>query len=62
MNKKALFVGAIFLTVAITIIIHEDSELVTPPNAGRSSRGALDVIGPAWLRSLFAINRSYLAS
>jgi len=43
-------------------VVNEDSEPVAPANAGRSSRGALDVIGPVWLRSLFAINRSYLAS
>ena len=33
-------------------MVNEESEPVAPANTGRSSRGALDVIGPAWLRSL----------
>jgi len=41
-------------------VVNEDSEPVAPANAGRSSRGALDVIGPAWLRALFRFLSEFL--
>jgi hypothetical protein len=71
MNKKALFVGAIFLTVAITIVILHNraairilpgSQQIAQTHTAAATAGPKEEAESAWLRSSFAINRSYLAS
>jgi hypothetical protein len=47
MNRKALFAGAIFLTVAVTIIIlHNGTALGTPPESRQIAQANTDAAAP----------------